>query len=281
MALQREDNFMRRLEDKVAIITGAGSGIGRASAMMFAQEGAIVVAADIRGETADEVAHSIASSGGRALSVTVDVGDEAQLKHMVETTMAEHGRIDVLHNNALLVNTDYAMRDNDFLTLDPEIFYATMRVNVMGGVLASKLVIPQMLERGGGSIIFTSSGSSLGGDVTAYSYGASKAALNWYVQAIAATYGKRGVRSNAILPGPIETPSKKAWSTPEMDAGFMEVLNAPRLGEPEDIAAMAVFLASDESKFVNGGLFRVDGGMSCTVPFIAVTRAILAAQAAN
>jgi NAD(P)-dependent dehydrogenase (short-subunit alcohol dehydrogenase family) len=281
MLLLRKDDLMRRLEDKVAIITGAGSGIGRATAMMFAHEGAIVVAADIRRETADEVAHAIVSSGGRALSVTVDVGDEAQLKRMVDTAMAEHGRIDVLHNNALLVNADYAMRDNDFLTLDPEIFYATMRVNVMGGVLASKLVIPQMLERGGGSIIFTSSGSALGGDVTAYSYGASKAALNWYVQAIAATYGKQGVRSNAILPGPIETPSKKAWSTPEMDAGFMEVLNAPRLGEPEDIAAMAVFLASDESKFVNGGLFRVDGGMSCTVPFIAVTRAILAAQAAN
>jgi NAD(P)-dependent dehydrogenase (short-subunit alcohol dehydrogenase family) len=92
------------------------------------------------------------------------------------------------------------------------------------------------------------------------------------VQAFAATFGKQGIRSNAILPGPIQTPSKIAWTTPEMDAGFMEVLNAPRLGEPDDIAAMAVFLASDESRFVNGALYRVDGGMSCTVPFISVTR---------
>ena len=119
-------------------------------------------------------------------------------------------------------------------------------------------------------------GLSLGGDLTAYTYGASKAALNWYVQAFAANFGKQGIRSNAILPGPIQTPSKIAWSTPEMDAAFMEVLNAPRLGEPEDIAAMAVFLASDESRYVNGVLYRVDGGMSCTVPFISVTRKMLA-----
>lgn len=269
---------MARLQDKVAIITGAGSGIGRATATMFAREGAIVVAADIRGDTADAVAHEIVGGGGRALGLKVDVGEEDQLARMIATTTAEFGRVDVLHNNALLVDWDIAARDADFLKFDPEVFYATMRVNVLGGVLATKLVIPQMLSRGAGSIIFTSSGSSLGGDVTAYSYGASKAALNWYVQAIAATYGKQGIRSNAILPGPIETPSKKAWSTPEMDAGFMGVLNAPRLGEPDDIAAMAVFLASDESRFVNGALFRVDGGMSCTVPFVSVTRAALAAQ---
>src|SRR3546814_701143 len=162
-------------------------------------------------------------------------------RSMVDTTIAEYGRIDVLYNNALLVSTDLAMRDMDILKFDPEVFYATMRVNVVGGVTATKLAAPHMLERGNGSIIFTSSGSSLGGDVTAYSYGASKAALNWYVQAFAATFGKKGVRSNAILPGPIQTPSKIAWSTPEMDADFMDVLNAPRLGEPDDIAAMAVF----------------------------------------
>jgi NAD(P)-dependent dehydrogenase (short-subunit alcohol dehydrogenase family) len=267
---------MGRLQDKVCIITGAASGIGCASAEMFAREGANVVVVDIRGDAAQQVVDGITALGGRATAHTTDVGEEEQLRILIDTTVNRFGRIDVLFNNALMTNSQFAQRDGDLLSYDPQALYATMRVNVLGGVLASKLAIPHMLASGGGSIIFTSSGSSLGGDVTAYSYGASKAALNWFVQAFAATFGKRGIRSNAILPGPTQTPSKMAWSTPEMDAGFMEVLNSPRLGMPDDIAALAVFLASDESKFVNGALYRVDGGMSCTVPFISVTRKAIA-----
>jgi NAD(P)-dependent dehydrogenase (short-subunit alcohol dehydrogenase family) len=270
---------MNRLQNKVCVITGAGSGIGRASAEMFGREGAIVVVTDIRADTAEEVAHGIVAAGGQAMALAVDVGEEEQLRYMIDTTIQSFGRIDALFNNALLTNPEPSMRDRDLLNYEPKVLYATMRVNVMGGVLASKYAIPHMLQNGGGSIIFTSSGSSLGGDVTAYSYGASKAALNWFVQAFAATFGKRGIRSNAILPGPTQTPSMMAWSTPEMDAGFMEVLNSPRLGLPDDIAAMAVFLASDESRFVNGALYRVDGGMSCTVPFVSVTRKAIAARA--
>jgi NAD(P)-dependent dehydrogenase (short-subunit alcohol dehydrogenase family) len=269
---------VNRLQDKVCIITGAGSGIGRASAEMFAKEGAAVVVTDIKSSAAEEVAHGIVKAGGAAIALAIDVGEEDQLRGMINTTISKYGRIDVLYNNALMTNPDPAMRDRDLLDYDPRVLYATMRVNVVGGVLASKFAVPHMLERGGGSLIFTSSGSSLGGDVTAYSYGASKAALNWFVQAFAATFGKRGVRSNAILPGPTQTPSKIAWSTPEMDEGFMEVLNSPRLGLPDDIASMALFLASDESRFVNGVLYRVDGGMSCTVPFINVTRKAIAAK---
>jgi NAD(P)-dependent dehydrogenase (short-subunit alcohol dehydrogenase family) len=269
---------VNRLQDKICIITGAGSGIGRASAEMFAREGATVVVTDISAKAADDVAQGIVKAGGQAIALTVDVGEEDQLRHMVDTTIGKFGRVDALYNNALMTNPDPTLRDRDLLNYDPKVLYATMRVNVVGGVLASKLVIPHMLKRGGGSIIFTSSGSSLGGDVTAYSYGASKAALNWFVQAFAATFGKQGIRSNAILPGPTQTPSMMAWSTPEMNQGFMDVLNSPRLGLPDDIAAMAVFLASDESRFVNGALYRVDGGMSCTVPFISVTRKAVAAS---
>lgn len=267
---------MLRLQDKVCIITGAGSGIGRASAERFAAEGAIVVVTDIVAAAAAEVADAIVATGGRATAMTIDVGEEDQLQRMVDDTVARFGRIDVLYNNALFVNHDYVMRDLDFLKFDPDVFYANMRVNVLGGVLASRMAIPHMLRQGGGSILFTSSGSALGGDVTAFSYGPSKAALNWFVQSIAATFGKQGIRSNAILPGPTQTASKKAWSTPAMDAAFLEVLNVPFIGEPEDIAAMALFLASDESRYVNGMLYSVDGGQSCTVPFVGVTRKLLA-----
>jgi NAD(P)-dependent dehydrogenase (short-subunit alcohol dehydrogenase family) len=263
---------MGRLEEKVCIVTGGGSGIGRASALAFAREGGTVIVADIRGEAAEATAQAVRDAGGIVRPMTVDVGEESDLERMVGQTTADFGRIDVLFNNALYVNRDHAMRDMDFLTFDPDIFLANLRVNVLGAVLASKLAIPHMLERNSGSIISTSSGSSMGGDITAYSYGSSKAALNWFVQSIAATYGKRGIRSNAILPGPTQTPAKLEWSTPEMDRLFLEVLNTPFIGEPEDIAAMALFLASDESRYVNGMLYPVDGGQSCTVPFISVTR---------
>lgn len=269
---------MKRLSEKICIITGAASGIGLASARMFAQEGGTVICADIRAEASEEAAQGIIDTGGLARAIQVDVGDETELARMIGQTIADFGRIDVLFNNALFVNHDMAMRDGDFLAFDPEVFFATLKVNVLGAVLASKLAIPHMLERGQGSIIATSSGSSMGGDVTAYSYGSSKAALNWFVQAIAATYGKRGIRSNAILPGPTQTPAKLQWSTPEMDAEFMKVLNVPFIGEPEDIAAMALFLASDESRYINGMLYPVDGGQSCTVPFVSVTRAMKGEQ---
>lgn len=267
---------MARLADKVCIITGSGSGIGRASAGLFASEGAAVIVADIRAEAAEIVAQSIIDAGGKARAITADVGNEDDLSRMISTTIDDFGQIDVLFNNALYSNTEHALRDMDFLAFDPEIFLANIRVNVLGAVIASKLAIPHMLAKGGGSIIAPSSGSSMGGDITAYSYGSSKAALNWFVQSIAATYGKRGIRSNAILPGPTQTPAKMQWSTPEMDRLFLEVLNTPFIGEPEDIAAMSLFLASDESRYVNGMLYPVDGGQSCTVPFISVTRALSA-----
>lgn len=267
---------MDRLKGKVACITGAGSGIGRASALRFASEGARVLVTDLRGDAAQAVAAEIAAAGGGAEALAVDVGVEDQLRAMINATLTHFGRIDILFNNAV-DTSGKGKADKDFLAFDAARFFEIVRVNVLGGVLASKFAIPHMLEQGGGAILFTSSGSSLGGDVAQFSYGASKAMVNWYVQTIAATFGKQGIRCNGILPGVVETPAMKSWASEAMNAAFLDITNSPRLGQPEDIAALALFLASDEAAYVNGALMRADGGMSCTVPHVQVVRNLLKA----
>ncbi|MDB5424244.1 MAG: glucose 1-dehydrogenase [Phenylobacterium sp.] len=269
---------MDRLKGKSAVITGAGSGIGRASALKFAAEGAAVAVADINAEGAETVAEEIRSAGGQAVALTVDVGDDAAIKEMVARTISEFGKLDILFNNAVNTAAGKRKRDIDFLEFDPAVFHEIVQVNVLGGVLASKYAIPHMLERGGGCIIFTSSTSSLGGDVAQFSYGASKAMVNWYVKTIATTFGKQGIRCNAVIPGVIETPAMKGWANPEMHAAFMKLQSAPRLGQPEDIAALACFLASDEAAFINGAHYKCDGGMTAPLPFAQLQRDFLLPQ---
>ncbi|MBD1552582.1 SDR family NAD(P)-dependent oxidoreductase [Pseudomonas typographi] len=265
---------MNRLQGKVCVITGAGSGIGRASALRFAEEGAQVVVTDLYGDAAEAVLRSLEAVGGSGHALKVDVGVEKDLQRMIDTTLDRFGRLDVLFNNAVYRNPA-TVRDIDFTAFDTALFHDCMRVNVLGGVLACKYALPHMLERGGGSILFTSSTSSIAGEVSQFSYGASKAALNWYVQSIAATFGKRGIRCNGILPGVIRTPAMESWANEDMKQAFLELQNVPHLGEPEDIAAMALFLASDEARYVNGALVRVDGGMSCATPMAPVVRRYL------
>ncbi|MDB5686697.1 MAG: alcohol dehydrogenase, partial [Rhizorhabdus sp.] len=266
---------MNRLQGKIAVITGAGSGIGRATALLFAKQGAAVVIADLNGDGAKAVAQEIVDAGGRSLALTIDVGDEEQLGEMIERTVSEYGAIDILFNNA--VNTAAGKRKPDvsFLQFDKETFYDVVNVNVLGGVLATRFALPHMIKQGRGSILFTSSTSSLAGDVSQFSYGASKAMVNWYVQTIATCFGADGIRCNGIIPGVIETPAMKAWANGPMHDAFMKLQNGPRLGLPEDIAAMALFLASDEAAYCNGALYKVDGGITAQLPFAQLQRDFL------
>jgi NAD(P)-dependent dehydrogenase (short-subunit alcohol dehydrogenase family) len=266
---------MDRLKGKSAVITGAGSGIGRASALRFAAEGAAVAVTDVVEDTAVAVAEEIEAAGGTAIGFRVDVAEEPALKAMIERTIAEFGKLDILFNNAVNTAAGRRKRDVDFLEFDQDVFREIIQVNVLGGVLASKYAIGHMLERGGGCILFTSSTSSLGGDVAQFSYGASKAMVNWYVQTIATTYGRRGIRCNGLIPGVIETPAMKGWANPKMQEAFLALHNAPRLGQPEDIAALAVFLASDEAAYVNGALYKCDGGITASLPFAQLQRDFL------
>lgn len=267
--------MMARLIDKVAIITGAASGIGRASAIRFAAEGSSVVVADISGAGAECVAREITDCGGRALAMQVDVAIESELKDMVENAIAHFGKLDILFNNACDTDPVRSKQDSDFFTFSAEVFHHRMQTNVLAGVLAARFAMPHFLERGSGCILFTSSSSSLKGEVAQFSYGATKAAVNWYVQTLAATFGKQGVRCNGIVPGVVRTAGMEMWASDEMKEAFLALHQSNRLGLPEDIAAMATFLASDEAAFTNGSLYYVDGGINCTTPMVPAVRKYL------
>src|SRR4051794_13499347 len=195
-----------RLSGQVAIVTGSGSGIGRECAVAMAREGAAVMVADLDVDSAQRAAQEIVEEGGRALASPVDLGDPASLETLVDGTVAEFGRLDILHNNAAATHLA-ATRDHDVADMDLEVWEATMRINLTGTMLATKLALPHMVERGGGSIVNTSSGASLGGDLGHTAYGVSKAAINALTRYTAAQYGKAGVRCNAVAPGLVVTPA--------------------------------------------------------------------------
>jgi NAD(P)-dependent dehydrogenase (short-subunit alcohol dehydrogenase family) len=256
----------KRAEGKVAIVTGGGSGIGAATAEMLAVHGARVTVADINGEAAAGVAQRIVESGGQALAIAADVSVEEEVRGAVEQTVALWGRLDVLHNNAALVDPAMLGRDGKIVDLDIDLWDRTMAVNLRGVMLGCKHAIPAMIASGGGSIINMSSGSSLLGDLERSAYGASKGGVNAFTKYAATQYGRDRVRANAVLPGIILTPAAAVNVPAELLNALRDSLLLPYFGEPDDIAHLVVYLASDESKYVTGQLFAVNGGMSAHQP---------------
>jgi NAD(P)-dependent dehydrogenase (short-subunit alcohol dehydrogenase family) len=255
-----------RLDGKIAIITGAASGIGEATARRVAAEGARTVVADLDAAGARRVAGEIADAGGEAIAVQVDLGDAESVQAMVRTAVASYGGLDILHNNAAATRLA-ATRDVPVSAADPGVWDETMRVNLRGAMVAIQAGVPHMIARGGGSVINTASGAGLTGDLRNPAYGASKAALVSLTRYVATEFGKQGIRCNAISPGFIVIPGK-----PGRDAVAATMLRhhlTPRLGAPEDVAALVVFLASDESAFITGQNICVDGGLLAHQPFVA------------
>jgi NAD(P)-dependent dehydrogenase (short-subunit alcohol dehydrogenase family) len=247
------------LDGKIAIITGASSGIGRAAAMLFAREGAKLVV-NARGRPGlDSLVETIEEQGGIVLAVAGDVAKEATAKELVDTALRQFGGLDIAFNNAAMVGE---------LAPTPDISVAGWRkvidTNLTGAFLAAKYQIPAMLDRGGGSLIFTSSfvGYTVGFPNMA-AYAASKAGLIGLTKVIAAEFGPKAIRANALLPGGTDTPmGEEVVNTAEMRA-FVEGLHGlKRLARPEEIAQAALFLASDASSFVTGTAMLADGGVS-------------------
>ena len=246
-----------RLNGKVAIVTGAGSGIGRASAILFAQEGASVVASDINDEPGEETVAAIRSEGGEAFFVKADVSNAGDVQDMVRSCMDRYAALDVLFNCAAvsLVRADCPVGD-----LDEETWNTTIAINLTGTFLCCKYAVPIMVESRKGSIInVISRACYVGNDLHAYS--ASKSGVLSLTRNIAVSYAAHNVRANAISPGGIDTPmSLQTRNTPETAATYMRGLPLNRLAEPVEVSRLALYLASDESPHVTGTVIPIDAG---------------------
>ena len=257
---------MDRMSGKAAIVTGAASGIGRASVVAFAREGAKVLAVDRDREGLDETVGLVESEGRTALAHVADAGDEAAVKAMVARALEAFGAIDAIYANAGISGGLTPLLEQTV-----ELWTEVLRINLIGPFLAIKHGAPPMIARGRGSIVLTASVAALRANAGSAPYGASKAGVVSLAQSAANALAGTGVRVNAICPGLIETGMTKPIFERARERGTDHKIGQLnpllRAGQPEEIAAMALFLASDESSYVNGQAFPVDGGLSSSLPF--------------
>ena len=270
-----------RLEGKVAIVTGSGHGLGAETARVLAAQGAKLAIVDIHLEAAQSVVAEIEAAGGQALAVQVDLMSEDAIKSMVEAVVARFGRIDVLHNNAAALDMAQRQSDRDVCNVAIEAWDRALDVNTRGAMLCCKHVIPVMLEQGSGSIIHSTSGFGLLGDVTLTAYAASKAALMALSRSVAAQYGKQGIRSNAIMIGFVINDHAQKSVPDEVKQILLEQHLTPELGRPRQIADAVAFLASDESSFITGATIPVDGGFTSHSPAMVPLREYFVRQGSN
>jgi NAD(P)-dependent dehydrogenase (short-subunit alcohol dehydrogenase family) len=263
---QEREAAMGRLQGKRAVVTGAGGGIGRASAKLFAAEGAALLIVDKVAPAVEETATQINAAGGKAVALAADAGAEDEVRGFIERAVGELGGLDVVYANAGVSGGLVPLLDQSV-----ELWQEILRGNLIGPFLAIRHAAPHMMKQGQGSIVCTASVAGLRANAGGHPYSASKAGVISLVQTAANSLTGTGVRVNAICPGLIETGmtrplferARERGSTGKI--GQLNPLQRP--GGPEEIAAMALFLASDEASYVNGQAFAVDGGLSSTHPF--------------
>lgn len=247
---------MRGLSGKVGIVAGGGRGIGAATARRLASEGVSIVIGDIHEEWAADVADSINRAGGQALGLYLDITREDSVQAMVDEAVNRFGGLDFIHANA----AGGTVGDTDALDMDLGVFDRSIGINLRSHLLCTRAALPHLLRRGGGAIIYTSSGSAYGGAPVQPSYAIAKNGLHALARHVASRWGTEGIRANVVAPGLVLTEAVKEHLTQEfVDDAKMRIPHR-RLGKPDDIAAMVAMLASDDGEWINGQVISVNGG---------------------
>ncbi|WP_217587405.1 SDR family oxidoreductase [Lentibacillus saliphilus] len=247
-----------KLKGKVAVVTGAGSGMGEAIALLYAKEGANVIVADLNEETANKVTEAIKQAGGEAIAVVADVSKESDVQNMIDTAVDHYGTVDILVNNAGIMD-NFIPAGN----VTDEHWDRIINVNLTSVMRTTRKVLPIFLEKKSGIIINNSSVGALNGSRAGAAYTASKHAVTGFTKNVAFMYAMDGIRCNAIAPGGVETNISTSINAPDefgMGRVMSGVNNNPRNGQSEEIATIALFLATDDSSFVNGVSIAADGG---------------------
>ena len=247
---------MRGLNGKVGVVAGGGRGIGAATARRLSAEGAAVVIGDIVEEWALDTARAIREGGGKAIGVRLDGTSAASQAGIVAAALAEFGGLDFYHSN-LAGGTE---GDIDVLNCTEEVLDRSFAINAKSHFLATQAALPVLVERGGGAMIYTSSGAAISGNPLQVAYPMTKNALHALVRHVARKFGKQGIRANGICPGVVLTEAVAQHLTDDYVAGMLETIPHRRLGQPDDIAGAVAFLASDDGEWVNGQLWHVNGG---------------------
>ncbi|WP_319447846.1 MULTISPECIES: SDR family oxidoreductase [unclassified Mycobacterium] len=250
---------MRGLHGKVIIVAGGATGIGAGTAARLSEEGALVAVGDVNVSGAQAIVEQISASGGRAIAIEFDLAEDNSVRHLVDRTIAEFGAVHGLFNVGADLSDDNLGRDTTLLDTDMSVWQRTLDVNLLGYVRTCRAVLPHLLEQGGGSIVNTSSGGSLGTDPMHVAYNAVKAAVNQLTRHIANNWGGKGIRCNCVMPGLVMGETQERQDDQAMQQMFVQAARTTRLGRPADLAAITAFLLSDDAEWINGQTWYIGG----------------------
>jgi NAD(P)-dependent dehydrogenase (short-subunit alcohol dehydrogenase family) len=250
---------MLGLDGKTFIVAGGATGIGAGTAARLAAEGGSVTVGDVNIAGARSTVERIVDLGGRAIAVEFDLADQASVRVLVDRTVAEFGAVHGLYNVGADLSENNLGRDSTVLETDFDVWHRTLDVNLLGYVRTIRAVLPHLLDNGGGAIVNTSSGGSLGTDPMHVAYNAAKAAVNQLTRHVANNYGRQGIRSNAVMPGLVIGETQIRQNDQALQEMFVAAAKTTRLGGPADIAGITAFLLSDEAEWINGQTWYVGG----------------------